>query len=81
MYLIAEHPAHQRRGFGTALTRRVEDTVVDRGGRLLLVETSGLPEFEHTRAFYRTIGYDEEARIREFYGLGEDKIVFRKALG
>jgi hypothetical protein len=25
-------------------------------------------------------GYEEEARIREFYTIGVDKIVFRKAL-
>ena len=47
---------------------------------MLLLETSGLPEFARTRAFYRTNGYDEEARIREFYAAGEDKVVFRKAL-
>jgi ribosomal protein S18 acetylase RimI-like enzyme len=51
-----------------------------RGGRVLLVETSGLEKFARTRAFYRFIGYDEEARIREFYAAGEDKVVFRKAL-
>ena len=36
--------------------------------------------FLATRAFYRRNGYDEEARIRDFYGPGEDKIVFWKAL-
>lgn len=51
-----------------------------RGERVLLVETSGLASFERTRAFYRKCGYDEEARIREFYQAGEDKIVFRKSL-
>jgi RimJ/RimL family protein N-acetyltransferase len=51
-----------------------------RGERILLVETSGLPEFERTRAFYAKHGYEEEARIREFYRAGEDKVVFRKAL-
>jgi hypothetical protein len=50
------------------------------GERVLLVETSGLPEFGRTRAFYLHLGYAEEARIREFYQAGEDKIVFRKAL-
>ena len=54
--------------------------VVERGGRLLPVETSGGEEFEYVRAFYRKSGYDEEARIREFYKAGDDKIVFRKAL-
>jgi ribosomal protein S18 acetylase RimI-like enzyme len=51
-----------------------------RGARVLLVETSGLPSFERTRAFYRKCGYDEEARIRDFYKAGDDKIVYRKML-
>ena len=51
-----------------------------RGERVLLIETSGLGSFERTRDFYRTQGYDDEARIREFYGAGDDKIIFRKAL-
>lgn len=42
--------------------------------------TSGLASFERTRAFYRKCGYDEEARIRDFYRAGDDKIVYRKAL-
>jgi ribosomal protein S18 acetylase RimI-like enzyme len=50
------------------------------GGRVLLVETSGTPDFERTRAFYRKCGYEEEARIRDFYQAGADKIVYRKAL-
>jgi ribosomal protein S18 acetylase RimI-like enzyme len=51
-----------------------------RGERILLVETSGLESFEYVRAFYRRSGYNEEARIREFYKTGDDKIIFRKAL-
>ncbi|MGG6268636.1 hypothetical protein ACQ4M3_37730 [Leptolyngbya sp. AN03gr2] len=48
--------------------------------QLGLVETSGTDDFEYVRAFYRKNGYDEEARIREFYCAGADKIIFRKAL-
>ena len=51
-----------------------------RGERLLLVETSGLGSFDLTRQFYRKNGYDEEARIRDYYGPGDDKVIFRKAL-
>lgn len=80
LYLIAVHPKHQGRGRGSALVRYLEHTLSERGERVLLVETSGLPEFERTRAFYRRCGFDEEARIREFYKVGEDKVVFRKAL-
>lgn len=80
LQLIAIRPDRQRQGRGTALLRYVEQTLVERGGRMLLVETSGTSEFEHTRAFYRKCGYDEEARIRDFYTEGADKIVYRKAL-
>ena len=80
LYLIAVDPRHQGRGCGTALVRHLEDRLAARGERLLLVETSGLPAFERTRAFYRRCGYEEEARIREFYQAGEDKVVFRKTL-
>lgn len=80
LYLIVVHPNCQREGRGTAQVRYVEQTLAEHGERLLLVETSGLASFEPTRAFYRKCGFDEEARIREFYQAGEDKIVFRKAL-
>ncbi len=80
LYLIAIHPDRQGQGCGTALLRHVEQALAARGGRILLVDTSGLPEFERTRAFYRKCGYDEEARIRDFWKAGDDKIVYRKAL-
>ena len=80
LYMIAVRPDRQREGRGEAMVRYVEETLAARGARLLLVETSGLATFERTRAFYRKCGYTEEARIREFYKAGDDKIVFCKAL-
>jgi ribosomal protein S18 acetylase RimI-like enzyme len=80
LYLIAVHPECQGEGLGTSMVRYIEQMLKKRGERLLLVETSGLAEFDRTRAFYRQCGFDEEARIREFYQAGEDKIVFRKSL-
>ncbi|CAA9509904.1 MAG: hypothetical protein AVDCRST_MAG30-2418 [uncultured Solirubrobacteraceae bacterium] len=77
---IAVHPASQGRGHGSALMRHIEETLAARGQRVLLVETSGVPAFERTRAFYRGLDYDEEARIRDFYAAGDDKVIFRKAL-
>jgi ribosomal protein S18 acetylase RimI-like enzyme len=81
LYLIAIHPDRQRQGRGANLLRHIEKMLTERGERVLLVETSGLEDFEYVRAFYRKSGYDEEARIREFYKVGDDKIIFRKALG
>jgi ribosomal protein S18 acetylase RimI-like enzyme len=79
LYMIAVHRDRQRRGVGAKLVRHVEAALAARGARLLLIETSGLGSFERTRAFYRALGYTEEARIRDFYTTGDDKVVFRKA--
>ena len=80
LYLIAVHPDRQKQGRGKALLSYVEQMLMERGERILLVETAGTDEFEYVREFYRQNGYEEEARIREFYTAGVDKIVFRKAL-
>lgn len=80
LQLIAVRPDRQRQGRGAALLHQVEQMLIERGGRILLVETSGLPAFERTRSFYTKCGFEEEARIRDFYAAGEDKVVFRKSL-
>jgi ribosomal protein S18 acetylase RimI-like enzyme len=80
LQLIAVHPTHQRQGRGAKLLHFVEQTLAKRGERILLVETMGTPDFEYVRSFYRKNGFTEEARIREFYAEGADKIIFRKTL-
>ena len=80
LQLIAIHPDRQGQGRGAKLLRYVEQALMVRGGRMLLVETSGLPDFDRTRKFYIKCGYEEEARIRDFYATGDDKVVFRKVL-
>jgi GNAT superfamily N-acetyltransferase len=66
LYLMAIHPNHQKQGRGAELLQYVEQMLAKCG---------------ECRAFYRNRGYEEEARIRDFYTDGFDKIVFRKLLG
>lgn len=80
LQLIAIHPHHQGQGRGMSLLHAVEEVLQQRQGRLLLVETSSLPELAGTRIFYHKGGFEEEARIRDFYAQGDDKVVFRKVL-
>lgn len=80
LQMILIHPKHQGQGRGTQLLQSVEQAVTKRSGRMLIVETSGLPDFEQTRNFYGKCGYGTEARIRDFYSAGDDKVVFRKML-
>lgn len=78
LQLIAVHPDYQGQGHGSNLLSHVEETLKARGGRMLLVET--LAGFDLAQAFYKKSGYEEEARIRDFYAAGDDKVVFRKVL-
>ncbi len=80
LYLIAVHKDIQGTGIGGQLMRHVEHLLQSHGKRILIVETSGMPEFELTRAFYEKCGYHREAVIRDFYREGDDKVVFWKKL-
>ena len=80
LLLIAVHPDRQGQGVGGQLMTRVEEVLRGMEIRLLLVETSGTDEFTKTRHFYEQIGYEQEACIRDYYDVGDDKVVFRKQL-
>ncbi|MBN2386173.1 MAG: GNAT family N-acetyltransferase [Anaerolineales bacterium] len=80
LYWIGVGDAHQGRGIGRALLKRVEFQVRTQGGKLLIVETEGRPTYEPTRQFYLASGYDLEGRIRDFYSPGNDLFIFTKHL-
>ena len=60
--------------------RHVERALGAQDQRILIVETSALPEFERTRSFYTHIGYIEEGRVRDYWASGDDLVIFRKHL-
>ncbi len=80
VYWIAVAPGRQGRGLGKALMAHAEQLIAKRGGRLVVVETSGAERYLATRQFYLRVGYQEAARIPDFYAPGDDKVVFTKCL-
>lgn len=80
MLALAVLPLLQGKGHGGALVAQLETTLKGRDQRLLIADTSGVAAFARTREFYRKNGYTEEARIRDFWAAGDDKIVFWKSL-
>lgn len=77
---IGVDPALQGQGYGGKMMSYIEQQLSNASQRILIVETMGTPELAQTREFYRKNGYTEEARIREFYEAGADKVVFWKHL-
>ncbi len=80
LYAIAVHKDYQGKGIGKEMMKYIEDLLRKKGNRILIVETSGKPDFELTRAFYDTCHYVKQAVIPEFYEKGDDKIIFWKKL-
>ncbi len=79
IYWIGVASAWQGRGIGRALTAFAERAISERGGRLLIVETSSREKYLPTRRFYEALDYLEAAQIPEFYGPGDHKVIFTKA--
>ncbi|MBC7225021.1 MAG: GNAT family N-acetyltransferase, partial [Anaerolineae bacterium] len=80
LYWVAVDPVAQGRGVGRDLMARVEQEVAHRGGRLILVETSGAPAYARARRFYEACGYHYQAVVHDFYHPGDDLIIFGKAV-
>jgi ribosomal protein S18 acetylase RimI-like enzyme len=68
-------------GHGKALVGHVESQLARQAARLLIVETSGLAEFEVARSFYIKCGFVQEARVRNFFADGDDKLIYTKSIG
>jgi len=80
VYWIGVDSRSQGRGYGRALLEHVEERVRKLKGRQIIIETSGRPLYESTRGFYLKTGYLEVARIPEFYGPGDDRVIYSKML-
>lgn len=78
LYWIVVDPAAQGKGHGRRLLEAVEGHVRDLGGRKLLIETSSQESYAVTIRFYERSGYELAARIRDFYKVGDDKLVYSK---
>jgi ribosomal protein S18 acetylase RimI-like enzyme len=80
LYWIATHPGSRGRGFGHALVASIEDKMMANGGRLLVAETSAKKSYEGTIVFYRRLGFEEASHIKDFYDVGDDRLIFVKRL-
>jgi GNAT superfamily N-acetyltransferase len=73
--------AHRRGGgIGKQLEHACVESARRLGGKRLYVDTSSRDLYAPTRAFYRACGYDEVARLDDFYGPGDGKVIFVKSL-
>jgi len=78
LYWIAVHPRARAKGHGRELVAWLMKNVQDISARMVLVETSSSAQYKPTREFYRSLGFKEVSRVRDFYRPGDDRITYIK---
>lgn len=78
LYWIVVHPNFQGCGIGRGLLERVERQMRSAGARMCVIETSSRDDYSMTRRFYLACGYQEIARIADFYDVGDDRVTYAK---
>jgi ribosomal protein S18 acetylase RimI-like enzyme len=80
IYWEAVARERQGLGIGGSLMNAALKEIKDAGGRLAVIETSGIPSYEKTRRFYAGLGFETVACIPDFYASGDDKLILVKRL-
>ncbi|MCK8601196.1 GNAT family N-acetyltransferase [Desulfoferrobacter suflitae] len=80
LYWIAVLNDFRSRGIGRTILQETEQIIFRSGGRRIYVETSGRDQYRLTRLFYSRHAYAEAARLKDFYGAGDDKVIYVKIL-
>lgn len=78
LYWIVVRPNFQGNGIGRGLIERVERQMRSAGARMCVIETSSRDDYSMTRRFYLACGYQEVARIADFYDAGDDRVTYAK---
>lgn len=80
LYWIAVREEARGKHYGKNLLDAIEKDVLERGGKILWIETSGRSLYKPTEAFYMSRGYELAASLKDFYGPADPKQIYRKEL-
>lgn len=80
LYWVVTHAGWRGRGIARALIAAMEAELREAGGTAIRVETSQTEGYGAARNLYIACGYPQAARFAEFYGPGDDLIVYYKRL-
>ena len=81
LYWIATHNDFRGKGIGRKLLEETCNQARNMGCSIIIAETSGLEHYAPTRAFYISNKFDLEARLKDFYTIGDDKLFYTKRIG
>ncbi|MFW5707850.1 MAG: GNAT family N-acetyltransferase [Bacteroidota bacterium] len=80
LYWIVVEERFRGKGLGKQLLEQTEQSLRQHQARKLYIETSSTEKYNSTRNFYQNAGYHEEARLKDFYLSGDDKVIYTRYL-
>lgn len=80
IYWIVVDPEHQGRKIGTQLLDAADEKLKELGARKIFVETSSQQYYLPAQNFYEKRDFRLASRIRDFYKIGDDKLIFVKEI-
>jgi GNAT superfamily N-acetyltransferase len=81
LYWIATHYDFRGKGIGKQLLEETFRQAKLMGCKIIIAETSGLEHYAPTRAFYDSNKFELEAKLKNFYDEGDDKLFYTKRIG
>jgi GNAT superfamily N-acetyltransferase len=76
LYWLVTHNDFRGKGIGKKLLEETYREAKKLGCTIIIAETSGREHYAPTQAFYISAGYTLEARIRDYYDKGDDKLIY-----
>ena len=80
LYWIVTHNNFRGKGIGRNLINEICIQARNMGCSILIAETSGLEHYTPTRAFYIKNKFELEARLKNFYAEGDDKLFYTRRI-
>jgi len=78
LYWLVTHQSYRGQGIGKQLLAVTEKAIRQRQGRAIYVETAAREQYAPTHHFYERCQYIKEAQLKDFYAVGDDKIIYVK---
>jgi ribosomal protein S18 acetylase RimI-like enzyme len=80
LYWIVVNPDTQQQGIASQLMAETETAVRALGGKAVYAETSSRAVYTPAQRFYLKQRFAEQARMKNFYATGDDKLIYGKFL-
>lgn len=80
LYWIVVNERSSRIGVGGRLVAAMQQYVAARGGRKIYVDTSSTHPYQAARSFYEKHDYQIVSQLKDFYRVGDHKLIYMKDL-